>query len=668
MATEFRQLYSEEIARLTEQGCSCTDWSKVEVAEGFDPVKVKTTHFCGNIKLGIFEKEVSFFGGVRKPAGISNATIHNCTIGNNVYINQVRNYIANYTIEDDVVIDNIDMLAVEGESSFGNGTEVAVVNESGGREIPIYDNLSAHTAYIIAFYRHLPEVIEKLRKMIADYTTSVTSSMGLVAKGAQLINCRIIKNLKVGPLSIIEGVNRLENGSINSCPDDPVYIGPGVFAEDFICCSGSKVTDGTIIIKCFVGQGTELAKQYSAENSVFFANCGGFHGEACAIFAGPYTVTHHKSTLLIAGLFSFLNAGSGTNQSNHMYKLGPVHQGVVERGSKTASDSYMLWPAKVGAFTVVMGRHYRNSDTSDLPFSYLIEHEDESNLIPGVNLRSVGTVRDARKWPKRDKRKSPKKIDCINFGLLSPYTIQKMLNGRRILEKLKSTSGENTEYYTYNNVRIKKSSLEKGIKFYQMGIDKFLGNCLIRRLENIQFTNVDDLRATLKPESSIGPGMWVDLAGLFAPVQAVQKILSDIESGAIRTLEDVTRTFRSMHDMYEAYEWAWTVNILQQRMSKIIEKITPEDVIELITKWKTAVVELDHTLSNDAKKEFAATAQIGYGLDGDEATKHSDFTAVRGTFEQNSFVSEIMQHITSKTALGDELISRMENLHQQQPI
>ncbi|MHC4105707.1 MAG: DUF4954 family protein, partial [Planctomycetota bacterium] len=444
MATEFRSLSSEEIARLTEQGCSCADWSKVEVAEGFRPAKVKSTHFCGNIKLGVFEKDVSFFGGVMKPAGISNATIHNCTIGDNVYINQVRNYIANYIIEDDVVIDNIDLLAVEGESSFGNGTEVAVVNEAGGREIPIYDNLSAHTAYIIAFYRHRPYVIENLQRMIFHYTASVTSSVGLVAKDAKLINCRIIKNVKVGPLSIIEGVNRLENGSINSCPEDPVYIGPGVFAEDFICCSGSKITDGTIICKCFVGQGTKLAKQYSAENSVFFANCGGFHGEACAIFAGPYTVTHHKSTLLIAGLFSFLNAGSGTNQSNHMYKLGPTHQGVVERGSKTASDSYMLWPAKVGAFTVVMGRHYRNSDTSDLPFSYLIEHEDESNLIPGVNLRSVGTVRDARKWPRRDRRKSSQKLDNINFRLLSPYTIQKMLNGCQLLEKLKTTSGKNT--------------------------------------------------------------------------------------------------------------------------------------------------------------------------------------------------------------------------------
>ena len=665
MESGYRPLSSEEIASLTEQGCSCADWSKVEVAEGFDPAKVKSTHFSGSVKLGVFKKQVSFFGGATKPAGISNSTIHNCTIGNNVYISGVRNYIANYIIEDDAVIDNIDLLAVEGESSFGNGTEVAVVNEAGGREIPIYDHLSAHTAYIIAFYRHRPKAIENLQKMIANYTASVTSSMGLVAKGAKLINCRIIKNVKVGPSSVIEAVIRLENGSIGSCPEDPVYIGPGVFAEDFICCSGSKVTDGTIICKCFVGQGTVLTKQYSAENSVFFANCGGFHGEACAIFAGPYTVTHHKSTLLIAGLFSFLNAGSGTNQSNHMYKLGPAHQGVVERGCKTASDSYMLWPAKVGAFTVVMGRHYRNSDTSDLPFSYLIEHEDESILVPGVNLRSVGTVRDARKWPRRDRRKSPKKLDYINFKLLSPYTIQKMLNGCQLLVNLKATSGETSDYFTYHSVKIKNSSLDRGIKFYEIGIDKFLGNCLIKQLENKQFKSVDELRAALTPDTDIGPGKWVDLAGLFAPAQAVQKLLSDIESGAISTLDDVTEAFRSMHGRYEAYEWAWAANVLQQRLSKIIDKITADDIIELTTRWKKAVVELDHILYADAKKEFAATAQIGYGLDGDEKTKHSDFAAVRGTLEEDSFVSEIKQHMTSKTALGDELISRVEKLRQQ---
>jgi hypothetical protein len=662
MATDYRPLTSEEIAKLTSQGCTCDDWSNVQVAKGFNPQRVRATYFSGQVKLGVFEKQVSFFGGVKKPAGISYATIHNCTIGNNVYIDQIRSYIANYIIEDDALIENVELLAVEGESSFGNGTSVCVVNEAGGREIPIYDHLSAHTAYILAFYRHRTKVIENLQKMIADYTASVTSSMGLVAKGARLINCRIIKNVKIGPAAVIEGVSRLQNGSVNSCPEDPVYIGPGVFAEDFIACSGSEITDGTIIGKCFVGQGTVLSKQYSAENSVFFANCGGFHGEACAIFAGPYTVTHHKSTLLIAGLFSFLNAGSGTNQSNHMYKLGPVHQGIVERGSKTASDSYMLWPAKVGPFTVVMGRHYRNSDTSDLPFSYLIEHEDESILVPGVNLRSVGTVRDARKWPKRDRRKDPKKLDCINFKLLSPYTIQKMINGRKLLEDLKAASGENTEYFTYHNVRIKSQSLERGIKLYEIGINKFLGNCLIKRLENKNFKSVAELRAALKPETRIGPGKWVDLAGLLAPQEAIEKLLNDIENGAVSSLEQINQAFASMHANYPDYEWAWAVSILQQHLDKTLDKITPQDVIDMTTKWKAAVIELDNMLHGDAEKEFAATAQIGFGIDGDKETKLNDFAAVRGVFEKDGFVREIEQHIIKKNSLGDEIISQMEKI------
>ena len=224
---QLHRLSAEQISQLTAQGCSCDDWSNVQVADGFDAGRVKSTRFSGRVELGVFEKDVSFPGGVSRPAGISDATIHNCRIGNNVFIDQIRNYIANYVIEDDVVIENVDLLAVEGESSFGNGVEVAVVNEAGGREIPIYDHLSAHTAYVIAFYRHRPKVIEILGKMIADYTASVTSSMGLLAKGARLINCRIIKNLKVGPAAVLEGANKLENGSVNSCVEDPVCIGPG---------------------------------------------------------------------------------------------------------------------------------------------------------------------------------------------------------------------------------------------------------------------------------------------------------------------------------------------------------------------------------------------------------------------------------------------------------
>ena len=141
----YNQLSSEQITQLTCQGCSCDDWSQVLVADGFDATTVKYTQFSGQVRLGVFRQQVSFPGGVAKPAGIHDATIHNCVVGNDVYISRVRNYIANYVIGDNAIIDNIDLLVVEGQSSFGNGVEVAAVNEAGGREISIYDHLSAHT-------------------------------------------------------------------------------------------------------------------------------------------------------------------------------------------------------------------------------------------------------------------------------------------------------------------------------------------------------------------------------------------------------------------------------------------------------------------------------------------------------------------------------------------
>ena len=211
----------------------------------------------------------------------------------------------------------------------------------------MYNHLSSHLAYILALYRHDIPLLERIESLIAEYVKAHTSGRGKVGRGTRILNAGILKNVCVGEYAVVEGAARMENGTILSKKESPSYVGSNVIAVDFIFSTDSRVEENTIIRKCFVGQATELGRQYSAENSVFFANCGGFHGEACAVFAGPYTVTHHKSTLLIAGLFSFLNAGSGSNQSNHMYKLGPVHQGIIERGSKTGSDSYMLWPMRV---------------------------------------------------------------------------------------------------------------------------------------------------------------------------------------------------------------------------------------------------------------------------------------------------------------------------------
>ena len=659
----YRKLYDNEIEILKRQMCSAADWNLIEVADGFSTDYVRYARFSGNVRLGAFRKEFQMAGGMVKHSGIYYATLHNVTVGDDCCIENVKNYIANYVIGDGVFIENVDIILTDGVSTFGNGTEVSVLNETGGREVMIFDRLTAQTAYVMALYRHRPDLIANLKKMIGTYVESVRSSVGTIGRNAVIADAGYIKNVRIGDCCKIEGASRLKNGSINSNEQAPVHIGVGVVGDDFIISSGTSVEDGVTFSKCFIGQACRLGHNYSATDSLFFSNCQGENGEACAIFAGPFTVTHHKSTLLIAGMFSFMNAGSGSNQSNHMYKLGPMHQGIMERGSKTASDSYILWPAKVGAFSLVMGRHVSHQDTSDLPFSYLIEQQSTSYIMPGANLKSVGTIRDAKKWPSRDARRDTDRLDCINYNLLSPYTIQKMLRGTQILKNLQMVSGQTSDTYTYQSGKIKNSSLKNGLKYYSLAIDKFLGNSLITRLMSSDFIGISQMRDALRPTAAYGEGDWVDLAGLIAPKKAVSDILDAIENGSINEITSLNHSFADIHSEYYDYEWNWAYKAIEEYYGVSLDNVEPERLEELICRWRNSVVDLDNLIYEDARKEFSLSMMTSFGADGDEFQRELDFEQVRGArFESDPFVKSVREHIKVKTELADEVLSKLRNL------
>ena len=658
----YRDLTDKEIEILISRNCSAEHWDDIKVSDDFDIRFVQNVQFSGNIRIGHFDNIFDLAGGIKKHAGLKNVSLHNVKIGNGCCIENVKNYIANYIIGDNVFIDNVDCIVVDGMSSFGNGTEVAVLNETGGREVVIHDNLSVHEAYISAMYRHRPMLAEKLNEMAQQYCKDCASDTGRIGSNAVIVNTGYIKNTKIGEYTKIEGAGKLKNGSINSNANDPVYIGNGVECCDFIISSGSKIDNDSMLTKCFIGQACHIGHGYSATDSLFFSNCQEENGEACSIFAGPFTVTHHKSTLLIAGMFSFMNAGSGSNQSNHMYKLGPIHQGILERGAKTASDSYILWPARIGAFSLVMGRHSTHTDTTDMPFSYLIEKNNTTYLVPGVNLKSVGTIRDAQKWPKRDNRKDVRRLDKINYNLLSPYTIQKMINGKGILENLEKISGENSDSFSYQSAKINNSALKKGIEYYRIGIDKFLGNSIIKRLENIRFSSNQEIRERLKPDTETGSGEWVDLQGLIAPKSEVNRLIDDIVKGILNTSEKIDHRLQDIHDNYYNYEWTWAYEKIMNIYGLDMNNITADDVVMIVNRWNNAVVKLDNMVYEDAKKEFSLTAMTGFGADGTKEEQKLDFEKVRGDFDNNPFVLAVINHINMKTALGKELIERIRNL------
>lgn len=659
---EFRNLSSQDIEQLTAQGCTAKDWNAISISSELKLKYVRNVRFSGTCKIGKFEKSFVMSGGMEKHSGIYHATLHNVTVGDNCCIENIKNYIANYDIGNDCFIENVDIILVDGKTSFGNGTEVAVLNETGGREVTIHNRLTAHEAYMVAMYRHRPTLVKRLKELANEYSEQLSSERGKIGEGCTIVDTGYIKNMYVGPYCKIEGAGRLKNGSLMSRRESPIHIGYGVIADDFIVQDGSKVEDSTMLTRCYVGQACVLGHGYSASDSLFFCNCQEENGEACAIFAGPFTVTHHKSTLLIAGMFSFMNAGSGSNQSNHMYKLGPIHQGALERGAKTSSDSYILWPARIGAFSLVMGRHTTNPDTSDMPFSYLIEKKGVTYLVPAVNLRSVGTIRDAQKWPKRDRRHPEGRLDLINFNLLSPYTIDKMVRGLRILDNLEQLSGATSDTYAYQSARIANSALRKGKTLYRMAIHKFLGNSLISRLEKTE----GDL-SRLRPDhvgaaSGVfeGEGDWVDLSGLIAPHALVSKMMDDIENGMLNSLSAISERLSELHARYYDLEWAWAYRLILSFYHLDEARITPDDLINIIRQWKEAVVGLDHMLYEDAKKEFSMTARTGFGFDAQkQKTMDADFEQVRGDFESNTFVAAVTEHIERKTSLGDKWLARL---------
>ncbi|MGY5351347.1 DUF4954 family protein [Wenyingzhuangia sp. IMCC45533] len=650
------------IEQLISQGCQSNNWDQLHIKKTTDLSRIKNVCFSGANYLGNIAGDRTYYGGIVKPNVVQNVHIHNCRIGDNPSINNVKSYIANYHIGDNVLIDNVDIIAVDGKCSFGNGVSVDVINEGGGRDILIFNHLSAQIAYLLALYRHKSVLIDELKRMIGEYTASITSEIGTIGDDVRILNTNTIKGVNIGDQTSIKSASKLINGSINSKNNAKVRIGSGVMATNFIISSDTTIDNSSVLSNCFIGQGCQIDKHFSIEHSIFFANCQGFNGEACSIFAGPYTVTHHKSTLLIAGLFSFMNAGSGSNQSNHMYKLGPIHQGIMERGAKTTSDSYVLWPSKIGPFTLVMGRHYQHVDSSDFPFSYLIEDQNKSFLVPGANLKSVGTVRDAQKWPKRDNRSENNKMDIINFNLLSPYTIHKVTKGLKHLEDILEISGDKLDQYNYRDMVIRKSSLHNGIKMYHIVINKFLGNSIISRVEDKKIETVDDLRAILKPTSSIGQGKWIDVSGLICPITALNLFVDKVEKLEVQSIDDVINELNEINNKYYEYEWNWAVELIESFYKINIETITKEQFIGIVEEWKSSVIELDNLLYKDASKEFALHTHVGFGADGDEAEKLADFKNVRGVFESNSTVVEILNHIKRKELLSDKIIAQIKDI------
>ncbi|KAA3656130.1 MAG: DUF4954 family protein [Calditrichaeota bacterium] len=650
---KYRALSEEEIAALEDRGCRAGDWSKVHVAAEFDPSRFHGIVFHGKVEIARQSGEILLSDGRKKSCGIYNASLENVAIGENCYIANVHVGISNVNIGTGVAIENVGEIICEGESTFGNGHAIDVLNEGGGREMNICAQSNAQVAYLTIMYRDNQPLIDGLHKISDAFCAQIHSNRATVGQNSRIKNCTKITNVWIGESAVLDGVLSLREGTVASSAEAPTSVGSGVVAEHFIIQKGASVMDGAMVASSLVGEACKVGKQVSLENTVLYANSEAFHSELCSVFGGPYTVTHHRSTLLIAGYFSFYNAGSATNQSNHMYKLGPVHQGILERGCKTGSSAYLLWPARVGAFSAVLGKHHANFDTTNLPFSYISEEGGRSFIIPGMNYFTTGTFRDALKWPARDKRTVSNKLDFIIFDVLSPYTGQKVIRGQEILNDLSERSQKSQTFVSFKGIHMKRLLLKTCSRYYQLILDKYFGDIVIKRMQHKSAGTLADLFTNDSDQFVSHEDQWVDICGLICRKNRLEHFTAAVSSGEIQSYAQIQTALQAIYTTYHEDEWQWFLAQYAHMNGHPLQEESSGNWQAFMERWNTASRKLLKMVLSDAGKEFEGNVKTGFGVDGNQ---DADFANVRGVFDENSFKQQLEKDMQSADARYEDFM------------
>ncbi len=592
-----RHLSPQEISALELHRCTASDWKQISVGEGFNADNLHDVAFIGTCTVGSTSGTVVTDQGIMLPAGIRHARIINSTIGDNCLIEHINGYIYNADILDNCIISNVATIQTSEGTTFGQGNTISVLNEAGDGNVVLFSGLTSQLAALTALPPCLGEhtddaettiairrqAKEAMRRIVMEEVARTVPKRTLIESSCRIQNTQEITNSWIGSGSEIRGAQRICECTLNGETDNGVFIGTGVIIDGCIITSGSTVSNNAIARNCFVGECSTLTDGFSASDSLFFANSFMANGEACAAFCGPFTVSHHKSTLLIGGMHSFYNAGSATNYSNHAYKMGPIHYGIMEHGAKTASGAHILWPARIGAFSMCMGKIATHPDTSMLPFSYVIGDGTDTYIVPARNLCTVGTYRDIQKWQRRDVRPENGRHSIVDTTWLNARTVAKIIEGKNMLELMRQQQPRAEVCETPDGSLIKRHAIDKGILLYSMAIKMYIAQWL-----------AGGTPATTK---------YHDLSGAIVSHSSVLGIVEKVVSGDIDSVAALNESIRQATANREQQEQQYAMQVANDIYGW--SSMDSDDQRDFIAECRAMHPEWLAKIKADAEKEYS---------------------------------------------------------------
>jgi NDP-sugar pyrophosphorylase family protein len=677
-ATAWRPLRADEIDVLVKNGVTCSDWKIVYVSDPFTPHLVKNCEFSGLMRIGRLEDVVLEHHDLKIPAGISNSLIISCDLGDNVAIHNVS-YLAHYIIGDNAILLSNDEMNTTSHAKFGNGiikdgeseeTRIwlDLMNEAGGRAVLPFDGMIVADAYIWANYRDDIQLQERLKQITQDQFDSRRGFFGVVGAGAVIKNCRILKDVRIGPSCYIKGANKLKNLTINSTDAEPTQIGEGVELVNGIIGFGSSIFYGCKAVRFVIGNnanlkyGARLIHSFLGDNSTI--SCG----EILNNLIFPAHEQHHNNSFLIAALvMGQSNIAAGAT-------LGSNHNSRANDGEMRAGRGF--WPglcttlkhsSRFSSFIILANGDYPAELNVPLPFS-LVSNDlpnDRLRVMPAYwwNYNMYALARNTWKYEARDRRKT--KSQHIEFQALAPDTAEEILQALDLLEvwtgraSLVSQQQQQPEPDRETLAGLGRELLRGAeeqtseLEILAEGIENSHRKVVINKarkgyhayrdmLHHYAITNILDYLRD-HPEvtgSSLHETLgaprehpWVNLGGQITAARDVDALRTDIKSGKLNNWEDIHREYDRL--------WAAYPLAKQRHAYAILLEMLATDILTSVA-W-SAVLDEAVRIQTYVCDQVCVTRKKDYQNSFRQATFEStaEMESVLGTVEDNSFVKQV---------------------------
>lgn len=537
---KYRNLTSSEIDQLERLGNWADNWSAVQVAEPFCAECLRGNSFEGAVRLGAIAQGRVVHGDLSLREGIYDSTLSATTVGDHPAIHHVR-MLDGYTLGDNVLLFNV------GEMTCSSDPTKAVwlepMNENGGRRLLPFSGMTIGDAYLWARYRGRKGLMDKLEAFTYAALQSPEGGYGRVGDCAVVKNCQTVRNVAIRSTAddrtVVDGCIVLSDGVVGT----GCTVEHGVIAERFLLGEHVHLEFGLRLNDTVVGDNSTLAR-CEVGNSIIF----------------PAHEQHHNNSFLIAGLIMGQSniAAGGTIGSNHNSRTAD-NELAAGRGFWPGLCCSFKHSSRFASYCLLAKADYPSELDIRLPFALVNNNVSQNQLevMPAYwwmyNMYAMD--RNSKKFAKRDKRVV--KAQHVEFDNLAPDTAEEILRG---MELLRGWMGAAVDGRVCAD-GMENSKRPTVILKAREGLQAYEEMAVHYAMKTLGEQYGDTL-----PPAALGAQprctRWVNVGGQLVAADDMERLMDDVEQGAIDSWDALHRRLDSLWEAYPARKQAHAYAVL----------------------------------------------------------------------------------------------------------